>query len=343
MIQGYTPETFTMVNGEREVEEYPFEKAKFLQVLEEVRQIRNGAPVSPTFGSCHWPWSGFCDREAERVRDVSLVSQVGPGIKEGLTSAGIRTIDDLAATPVARLKAIRNIGEKRARRLTTAAKAIITGRLIQIGSVTFPSPSVEIFLDLEGTGPQFGQADSDSMEYLIGALVRKGERVEYRPFLAEDFNAEGQMIRSFIEWLRTQQDFVIYHWCSYEPSHLNQLLARHELPESDHEWVLKPLQDLYPIATQAFVFPTYRNGLKDIARYLGFQWRHTDVDGTESMALYYHYVQDPDAHRADIAKILNYNEDDCRATMVIKDWLDETSGTNQTTKWGCDKHPTFRS
>ncbi len=328
-IQGYTPEIFIMVNGDREEEEHPFDETEFLHVLEEVRWIRNGARVSPTFDSCDWPWRGFCNLEAERLRDVSLVSQVGPETKERLTAAGIRTVEELAATPVARLKAIRNIGANRARRLTRAAKAIVTRRPIRIGSVTFPSPSVEIFLDLEGPGPPWGQAEPDLVDYLIGALVREGDRVEYRPFLAEDFNAEGQMFRSFIEWIRTQQDFVIYHWCSYEPSHLKELLARHELSESDRSWVLEPLQDLYPIATQAFVFPTYRNGLKDIANFLGFQWRHADVDATESMALYHHYVQDPDAHGEDIKKILDYNEDDCRATMVIKDWLAETSRANQ--------------
>ena len=320
-IQGYTPETFTIVNGEREAHELPFDEAEFLHVLEKVRQIRDGAPVGPTFGSCGWPWSGYCNREAERLRDVSLVPRVGMGTKEKLTAAGIRTIDELAATPVARLKAIPKIGETRAREFITAAKAIVTGHPIQKGSVTFPSPSVEIFLDLEGTGRQMGHGRSDSMDYLIGALVREGDRVEYCPFLAKGLNAEGEMIRSYAEWLRTQRDYVIYHWHNYEQVHLTQLLDRHDLSGSDRARVLKPLRDLYRIATQAFAFPTYGNGLKYIARFLGFQWRHADVDGTESMALYHRYAQDPDAHPEDIAKILEYNKDDCQATLVIKDWL----------------------
>ena len=320
-IQGYAPETFTMVNGEREAEEYPYDEAELLNVLQEVRRIRNGAPVGPTFGSCDWPWSGFCNREAERLRDVSLVPQVGPVIKGRLTAVGIRTIEELASTPPVRLETIRNIGEKRARSLTMAAQAIITGRPTQIGPVIFPSPSVEIFLDLEGTLPLWGRREPDSVDYLIGALLRQGDRVEYCPFLAKNFDLEGQMIRSFSRWLGTQQDFVIYHWGHYEPSHLTKLLDRHDFSESVRDRILDSLQDLYRIATRAFVFPTYRNGVKDIARFLGFQWRHADVDAKESMALYHCYVQDPDAHGEDIAKILDYNEDDCRATMVIKDWL----------------------
>ena len=40
-----------------------------------------------------------------------------------------------------------------------------------------------------GTGQQRGPEALFEMDYLIGAVVREGDRVEYRPFLAEDFDA----------------------------------------------------------------------------------------------------------------------------------------------------------
>jgi len=36
-------------------------------------------------------------------------------------------------------------------------------------------------------------------------------------------------------------------------------------------------------------------------------------------------VQDPKKHKDKIQKVIDYNEDDCRATMVIKDWLSSES------------------
>jgi predicted RecB family nuclease len=54
---------------------------------------------------------------------------------------------------------------------------------------------------------------------------------------------------------------------------------------------------------------------------LGFKWRHKDVNATESIAMYFDYVKDPVANKANFQKIIDYNEDDCIATRVIKDWL----------------------
>lgn len=40
---------------------------------------------------------------------------------------------------------------------------------------------------------------------------------------------------------------------------------------------------------------------------------------SESVAIYFNYAQDNDAHREDFNRVVDYNEDDCRTTMVNKD------------------------
>lgn len=112
-----------------------------------------GVRMSPTHGSDAWPWKGYCDQEAQRTRDVSLVSGVSSKMRENLAATGIRTVEDLADTPPAQLQRAPGIGEKRARGYINAATALVTGQPARIGSVIFPSPSVEIFLDLEGDRP----------------------------------------------------------------------------------------------------------------------------------------------------------------------------------------------
>ena len=37
--------------------------------------------------------------------------------------------------------------------------------------------------------------------------------------------------------------------------------------------------------------------------------------------MYFDYVKDPVGNKALLLKIIDYNEDDCIATRVIKDWL----------------------
>ena len=69
-------------------------------------------------------------------------------------------------------------------------------------------------------------------------------------------------------------------------------------------------------------FATIGTGLKKIAPYLGFTWRQDDVNATESIRMYFDYVKDPILNKINLQKITDYNEDDCIATRVIKDWLE---------------------
>ena len=68
-------------------------------------------------------------------------------------------------------------------------------------------------------------------------------------------------------------------------------------------------------------FPCYGRGLKDIAKCLGFAWRQEDVNALTSMVLYLQYVRFGKAADSNRQKILDYNEDDCLATMHVFDWL----------------------
>jgi len=94
------------------------------------------------------------------------------------------------------------------------------------------------------------------------------------------------------------------------------------------------LRDLHRDSISCFAFPTYSNGLKDIAKYMGYRWRHADVNALESIALYFQYVENPEVNKDTIQKVIDYNEDDCRATMLVKDWLErnllsETEGNKR--------------
>lgn len=64
-----------------------------------------------------------------------------------------------------------------------------------------------------------------------------------------------------------------------------------------------------------------RIGLKLVAGLAGFAWRDDDPDGAASMVWYEQAIAgDPEARR----RLLAYNEDDVRATRVLRDWMTET-------------------
>ncbi len=53
----------------------------------------------------------------------------------------------------------------------------------------------------------------------------------------------------------------------------------------------------------------------------GISWRQEDVSGQSSMILYQDYVESGGKDDQTRQKLLDYNEDDCRATMHVFDWL----------------------
>ncbi|AMM40833.1 RecB family nuclease [Candidatus Desulfofervidus auxilii] len=325
-IQGYTPPVFYVINRDYEESEVGYDEAELLGILEDIREIWKGnKEVSPTYGACEWPWENYNNEEAIRRRDISLVSGIGPSFKQKLINAGISTINDLAKTQIENLVKIKGIGRKTAEKFSFNSKALVSGECICLGMCEFPEKRTEIFLDLEGTGEQVGDEELIAIDYLIGVLTRKDEKAEYTPFIAYELNKEGEMFRQFVEWLLKQDDFIIYHWHHYERTHLKRLAERYGLTDKIRKVIFGNMRDLYRDAISCFAFPTYGNGLKEVASYMGYKWRHPDVNALESIALYFQYVEDPDKNKDKMQKVIDYNEDDCRATMLVKDWLKRNS------------------
>lgn len=320
-IQGYTPPSFCIINRDHEEIEKEYDESELLEILQEIRRILGGKEVYPTYGACEWPWKTFNNEEAIRRRDVSLVGGVGPSFKQKLIDVGIRTPENLAQAKYEDLVKIKGIGHKTANKFSSNAKALVSKKCICLGICEFPVKKTEIFLDLEGTGEQLGDEELIAMDYLIGVLVRKKGGEEYTHFLADGLNKEKEMFDQFIRWLQKQEDYIIYHWHNYERFHLERLAERYKLPEKTQKSIFGNMRDLYKDAVSCFAFPTYGNGLKQVASYMGYQWKHQDVDALESIALYFQYVNDPKENKPKIRKVIDYNEDDCRATMLVKDWL----------------------
>lgn len=321
-IQGYTPPEFYLIN--RDQEEFPkhYDETTLLEKIIDIRRILKGGDVTPTHDRYKPEWKSFNNEEAIRRRDVSLVNDVGPSRKQRLLENGIRTVDDLAKTPMDKLIEIKGIANKTATKLLQSANAIVLGKHVCIGECQFPTKTTEIFLDLEGTGEQLGDDEElIAMDYLIGVLIRKDGKAVYKPFLADNIDKEEEMLRQFVKWLAQQDDFIIYHYHDYESTHLQKMAKRYNLSKKEYDLLFSNMRDIYKDAVSSFAFPTYGNGLKAIAAYIGYEWKHKEVSARESIAIYLQYVQDKTANKENMQRVIDYNEDDCQATLLIKDWL----------------------
>ena len=236
---------------------------------------------------------------------------------------GFKKVWDLSSAKVEDLEKLPRIGASTARKYILNAKAIQKGDPIALdrSALKFPDKSTEIFLDLEGTDQQGHEDELAQVDYLIGILIRKDHKEEYRPFLAHRLEDEEIMFHEFMTFMDTQRDYVIYHWHNYERYHIRQLGERYGLMEKAEALLFPHMVDLHKVATKAFVFPTYSNGLKDIADYIGFKWRHGDINALDAIAYYLKYQEDPDSFKDKMQAIVDYNEDDCTATRVVRDWL----------------------
>jgi uncharacterized protein len=325
-IQEYLPESFRIINHDCEIFEYPYAayEKDLKTAMEGTQAILDGREQpTATYNGGEWPWEKYGNHEAIRMRDVSLVGNVGQKTKKKLVERGFKKIWDISSARVDTLSAVPGIGANTAGKLILSAKAIMKKKPISINPsvLQFPAKSTEIFLDLEGTDQPDLEGEIEPVDYLIGVILCKDGRDVYHSFVAQHMRDEEEMFRKFLSFLKTQDDYVIYHWHNYEHWHVKRLGERYNLEGEVEKYILPYMIDLHRMATKAFTFPTYTNGLKDIASFLGFKWRHADINALDAIAYYLKYQTNPDQYRKKIQAVIDYNEDDCRATKLIKDWL----------------------
>src|SRR3989338_8591104 len=139
--------------------------------------------------------------------------------------------------------------------------------------------------------------------------------------MARDKGDEARIWNEFLDFLGSLEDFVIYHYASYEKQVFDRLSAQYGVSLALDEKFKNNAVDLFKLTTESAVLPLYFYSLKDVAKYLGFRWDSEDAGGAESVVWYNDYLKTGDKKIFD--KILRYNEDDVRATLFVKDWLEQ--------------------
>ncbi|MEM9155866.1 MAG: TM0106 family RecB-like putative nuclease, partial [Cyanobacteria bacterium P01_F01_bin.33] len=111
-----------------------------------------------------------------------------------------------------------------------------------------------------------------------------------------------------------------YHFHSFEIQTCRRLTEQYGTDRAALHALLARMVDLHPIVSQCVVLPTESYSLKHIARWLGFSWRQSDADGAQSIFWYAQWLETGD--RNFLNATVTYNEDDCRATYHLKQWLE---------------------
>lgn len=318
-VQGYTPNYVYIINKDNEEFQFSyFEYEKeLLESIQEIREIINGKFVSPNIGSVSYPWESYAERIALKTKDISLLNSLGSTKKKILIDHGIKNLDDLANLDVK--EDIGNIKKENLKKFKMAAKSFLENKHLFIKKASLPEKETEIFLDFESSLNLNIEEYTGDIDYLIGILVRKSNKEEFLPFIAGSIEDEESMFMRFIDFIKKQRDFVIYHYGYFEVTRFNELFKKYSIDKKTSSLVINNMVNIHNICKECVIFPMTSYSLKSIAPYLGFKWRLKDLDAQQSLVLYMDYIKNDD--KGALQKILVYNEDDLIATKIVKDFL----------------------
>lgn len=290
-----------------------FDRTLFTEKLTEVQAIAGSAYepkpfISSTCTTCHW--QNLCTGIAEKNQDASLISGLRRAVWCALHERGMGTLPAVAATSREQLISIKGVGEKTASTIILQARALTGGRSIQIDAPTLPQSDPLIFLDVESV-------PGEGIYYLMGTLVQRGRQDVFEYDLAECPEDELNMWGAFLQRMERLQGYI-YHYGNYERTTIKRMVERYG-EDSRAAALLDRLVDLQKVLKASVVLPLRGYSLKDVARWLDFEWSGVTQQADESMLEYLHWLVD--GQRDHLDHILVYNEDDCRATARVYDWL----------------------
>jgi len=252
---------------------------------------------------------------------------------EAAAGAGAGALGAAAADAVDERVADEGVGSERVA-VEEADHPVPVFRVVDPAALAaIPAPSAgDIFFDFEGD-PLYTEGDGTrwGLDYLFGLVEADGT---FRAWWAHDFAEEKEALLGFLAYLRdrrrTYPDLHVYHYASYERTHLLSIAARHGVGEHEVDQLLREhvLVDLYPIVRKAVRVGSRSYSIKKLEPlYMGDDLRSGEVQTAAASIEEYAAARqavlrgDIERGQAMLDAIADYNAYDCRSTLALRDWL----------------------
>lgn len=274
---------------------------------------------------CHW--HSLCLKELEAADDLTLIPQLGRSRRE-LMEREIPTVSALAECNLNNFihgehthfhginaHLLKNFHSRAQLLKSSDPKPYLKERIV------FPTGCRELFFDIE----------SDPMRdstYLHGFLIRENDTASerYVPFFCDAAtpDLERRAFADAISLIKSAQPATLLYYSKYERTVYRKLPVRYsEVCSSDDIEQLFDHQnavDLYfDVVLPATEWPTHDFSIKTLAKVLGFSWRDTDSSGAASIEWFNKWIETREPQIKQ--RILDYNEDDCRASRCLLDGI----------------------
>jgi uncharacterized protein len=344
-IQGRTPEHFHVVTPIA-VERYRVEDyaAYYRMVLATLRAgVEKGHEAliaayypEPVDACALCAWEARCEARRRQDDHLSYIAGVGRSQRVELTTQGVATLTLAAGMPVpvaftparGSRETYNRLGDQaRVQHQQRTEKRPIVERLAVVeneGLCRLPEPSPgDLFLDLEGA--RF--AREGGREYLFGVWTGRDYLSWWALDDAEEQAAFEAVIDAIMAAWKTNRGMHVYHFNHYEPTAFKKLMGRYVTRGEQLDKLLRAERfvDLYPVARQAVRAGVESYSIKKLEQYYGYT-RRVELKNVHEPLLAVEQALDANAPGAITAAIRDavqgYNEDDCRSTLALRDWLE---------------------
>jgi uncharacterized protein len=273
---------------------------------------------------CHW--YSACIERLKATDDLTLIPELGRSKRDAMIHR-VSSIQEFAnSDPNAFLSGKKtifpNIGPDTLQKFHTRARLLSTkdAQPLLHAPVQLPGHERELFFDIE----------VDPMRdlcYLHGFVERRDRdnRTErFVAFFAQECAPASERAAFADAWtyMRNNRPCAIYFYSKYERTIYRKLQARYPdvCTAEDIEELFDPghaIDLYYDVVKKATEWPTWDQSIKTLAKHLGFAWRDPHPSGAASIEWFDRWIKtgDPTIRQ----RILDYNEDDCRATRVLLD------------------------
>jgi predicted RecB family nuclease len=221
------------------------------------------------------------------------------------------------------------------------------------GLLALPEPAPgDLFFDIEGARFWSDDAGEFGLQYLFGivdsAELDDAETPVYHAFWATDRASEKRAFQAVIDFIAervaTRPGAHVYHYNHYEPTTmghladahqtrtevLGRLMGRHATREDEVDDLLRRevFVDLYRVVRQGVRASVESYSIKRLEPLCGFR-RSVELAALNEEMIRFEVDLDRghavlDSPRAETVR--GYNEDDCRSTLALRDWLEACRG-----------------
>ena len=146
----------------------------------------------------------------------------------------------------------------------------------------------------------------------------KKEDLIYEPILNLK-NNKGESYRQIIEILFSHKEWPVFHYGETEKISIINIAKELNFSFEEIDSLSSRFIDLHTLIRKSWILPLKKYGLKNVSNWLGFEWSQKNVSG--SKALYWWIQYQITENQIFLKKIIQYNKDDCFATLQIAEYL----------------------